>query len=452
MPKFDLHQAIIEYQSGKSLRDTAKIFGVSRSTLSRVFKQNDIEIRQGSAARKHGSSIPPEIQEKIIALNESRSPLLQICKEVGVSYGRLHRFLKEKNILRGRRFRDLPYEKILQEYISGATVSEISKTYDCNWKTVRKILEDKGVEMRQFGDYKLRLKDVCALYEDMIQSRKSLSTVAKENNISRYILKDRFLEQGLQIRTKSEEQEIVNLEKYPNFVWNFFEGESAEVLYWLGFIAADGTISGNPSRKMKLSIGLKHTDASHLRKLVGLLNHGTIRVDDMSKYNSYIGDKRINSGKIAKLEISSTSLCRSIVKRGITPRKTYSLKLTKQLKLSRDFWRGYVDGDGSLTKLRNKKGGIATVLTLGGASKSVVLDFRKFLELHGVFDTNISTRKYKKPFYILSLSGERARRTAELLYKDAPIDARLERKYKIAMTWLRWSETDTALTQQSNTA
>lgn len=436
----DLKQASIEYQNGNSLRDTAKKFGVSRSTLARHFKQNDVAIRQGSAARKHGSTIPLDTQEKIIELNKIKTPLLHICKEVGVSYGRLYNFLKQKNILNGRRFKNLPYEKIIKEYKSGKTISEICEAYDCNWKTIRKILCDSGIEIRDFQDYKLQILDICSLHEDMIQNWKSLSTVARENGVSRFILKDRFLEEGLNLRSKSEEQEIVNLEKHPNFNWDFFAKETEETIYWLGFIAADGAVIGNPSKKMKLSIGLKHTDELHLHKLTRLLNHGTVKQIDMTKYEGYIGDKRVKGGKIAKLEISSSSLCRPIVERGITPRKTHSLELSEKLKKSRHFWRGYIDGDGSLSKLRNKAGNISTVLNLGGASKSVILDFKDFLEAHGISTATVKTRNYKNPFYILTLSGERARMAAELLYKDACVHARLERKHEIALTWSKWSK------------
>jgi hypothetical protein len=52
----------------------------------------------------------------------------------------------------------------------------------------------------------------------------------------------------------------------------------------------------------------------------------------------------------------------------------------------------------------------------------------------------LSGEKYKKPFYTILVSGERARKLVKLLYADAPILGRLERKYKTAIDWFKVDE------------
>ena len=229
---------------------------------------------------------------------------------------------------------------------------------------------------------------------------------------------------------------------YPNFDFEFFSRETKEALYWIGFIAADGAVVGKIGKKLKLTINLKYSDKTHLQKLSDLLRHGTISQFDMSKYEFRVGDQKFKGTKMVRFEVSSSKLCRSLVEHGITPRKTHSLELNKKLKKSKDFWRGYIDGDGSLTPLRNKRGNVSTVLSLGGGSKNTIRDFIVFLNSFGIETPPIKIIQYKKPFYTISISGERARHAIKILYADAPISARLERKYKTALKWLEWSDNE----------
>ncbi len=431
--------AKIKYESGESLKIIAKYFNISRSSLGRLFRINGIAIRTARDAHRSGSKIPHEIQNKIFDMNSKRVPLLEICKKLNVSYGALHSLLKKNNLLWGRRFKDLPKEKIIQDYNQGSTINQLGAKYSSNPKTIKKILEKNETPIRSFQDYKQDIPNLSSLYEDMIQNNKSLKTIASSIGISKFILKERFIEKDFKLRSKSEEQEITNLEKYPDFDFDFFSRETPEVFYWIGFIAADGAVIGKLGSKLKLTMNLKYSDKTHLQKLRTLLKHGTISQSDMSKYEYKIGDKKFRGTKMVKFDLSSSKLCRSLVDHGITPQKTHSLALSERLKSSKDFWRGYIDGDGSITPLRNSKGNISTVLMLGGGSRRVLEDFSEFLISLGVTVPAISVVHYKKPFYKVHVSGERARHVIKFLYEGAPVSARLERKYKIAMTWIKWS-------------
>lgn len=430
--------AKIKYESGESLKIVAEYFKISRSSLSRLFRINGIAIRTAKGARRSGSKIPHKIKNKIFDMNSKRIPLLKICKKLNVSYGALHSLLKKNNLLWGRRFKDLPKEKIIQDYNQGSTINQLGTKYSSNPKTIKKILEKNETPIRSFQDYKQDIPNLSSLYEDMIQNNKSLKTIASSIGISKFILKERFIEKDFKLRSKSEEQEIINLEKYPDFDSDFFSRETPEALYWIGFIAADGAVIGKLGSKLQLTINLKYSDKTHLKKLSTLLKHGTISQVDMSKYESKIEDKKIKGTKMVRFNLSSTRLCRSLVNHGITPRKTHSLTLSERLKSSKDFWRGYIDGDGSISPLRNSKGNISTVFMLGGGSRRLLEDFREFLISLGVTVPEISIVNYKKPFYKVFVSGERARHVIKFLYEGAPVSARLERKYKIAMTWIKW--------------
>ena len=436
-----ISEAKNKYENGQSLLLISSSYGISRKILSRVFRENNINIRTPKQAHKTGSKIKKEIQEKIFELNKQHIPLQQICNEMNVSYGQLHRLLSSKKLLWGRRFKELPVESIIENYKSGSTIREIAQKFESNWKTIRKILVDNEVQLKDFSDYRTEIPEIHILYEDMIENYKSLSTVAAEISVSKYILKNRFIASGLQLRTKSQEQEVVNLEKYPDFNFDFFSHMTPEALYWMGFIAADGAVIGTVGKKLKLSINLKISDFNHLKKLSNLLRHGTVKEIDMSKYTGTIGKQFVRGTKMAKLEISSTSLCRPLVENGITPKKTHSLELSSKLLKSVDFWRGYIDGDGSITPLLNKKGYVSTVLSLGGGSKPVLEAFTYFLKGFDILAPDIKVRhdaKHKNPFYVIYISGIRARKLIKILYEQAPASARLERKFERALTWIEY--------------
>ena len=436
-----LRKAKNEYEGGKSLEEVAKIFGISRAKLSRQFKINGISIRSGSAARKSGSTIPLELQNDILALNMQRIPLLEICKITNVSYGRLHSFLKSKDALWGRRRSDLNTEEVERLYKVGKTVEELAEHYEVNWKTIRKILDDQKVQMRKFEDYKDQIDNLENIYKDLINNKKSTAKVASELGVSKFVLRERLKENGYVLRKKEDEQIVVNLERYPDFDYNFFKKNNAKSNYWAGFIAADGAIMGEDGKKLRLAISLSEKDREHLENLQSLLNHGKIRFSDMSKYRGVVNGREVVGKRMASFSISSTPLCQGLLEKGITQNKTYNLKVTPRLALCKHFWRGFFDGDGSLSKLRNSKGNISTVLSMGSASEEIIKDFKFFCKNIGITKFKYTVRTYKKPFYVFYLSGERARYLARHLYKNAPKKARLERKYEIAKSWMDWEDT-----------
>ncbi len=108
-----------------------------------------------------------------------------------------------------------------------------------------------------------------------------------------------------------------------------------ELVYWLGFILADGCVLHMPPNKgqNKLRINLKPGDADHLRKLVRFLD---------SNHPVYIYEAS------CQLSISSNALVAFFESFGIVPRKSLIAVADDRLVNSRHFWRGIVDGDGSI--------------------------------------------------------------------------------------------------------
>lgn len=117
--------------------------------------------------------------------------------------------------------------------------------------------------------------------------------------------------------------------------------------YWLGFITADGCVQAGPIgtagwQRHELAVKLKASDAGHLEKL---------KADLAAENPVYHVPQRTSGMPAAQLSLSSRHLVESLIRLGVTPRK--SLTLTPwdgPAHLMRHYWRGVFDGDGTIVK------------------------------------------------------------------------------------------------------
>jgi hypothetical protein len=128
----------------------------------------------------------------------------------------------------------------------------------------------------------------------------------------------------------------------------FFDVIDTEVqAYWLGFITADGHVQAGKvgtrgARAHHLDVKLKASDAGHLEKL---------RADMAAENPVLFVPPTGSAGPGATIILSSVHLTQSLIRLGVTPRK--SLTATPwdgPEHLMRHYWRGMVDGDGTLVK------------------------------------------------------------------------------------------------------
>lgn len=123
--------------------------------------------------------------------------------------------------------------------------------------------------------------------------------------------------------------------------------DSSDKAYFLGLLASDGNIS---PRLTAVRIALKETDSwilEQFRKFLG--NQAPELKTKISK----------NNGKEAlpqkNLVLSRKAMVDDLIKLGITPNKSHTLKLSCDLgNFKKDFLRGVWDGDGSITQRRFK--------------------------------------------------------------------------------------------------
>jgi len=186
--------------------------------------------------------------------------------------------------------------------------------------------------------------------------------------------------------------------------------------YWLGFIAADGSLFHN-----KLMITLAIKDKQHIYKFKRFL-----------KSNHLIKNIVNNGYPSAMFSISNKDLIKSILKLGIPYRKSYNLKDFPKIhkKYYRHFIRGMFDGDGcfNITKVGNHR---KLRLLFIGTIKMVKLIQKELIKHCKLNKTKLRIPKNSPTSAYLEYKGNKQlKRIYNYLYKGSTIC--LERKKEIA--------------------
>jgi hypothetical protein len=116
-----------------------------------------------------------------------------------------------------------------------------------------------------------------------------------------------------------------------------FDEVTPDAAYWIGFLFADGSV-GRGRESRWISVRVSERDRSHLVKLRRFLgSFHAIGDDPAGNYGGY------QSKPSVRLVFKSTRLAEQLLSLG-----RYEGPVNDLLIQSRDFWRGVVDGDGSL--------------------------------------------------------------------------------------------------------
>jgi len=247
----------------------------------------------------------------------------------------------------------------------------------------------------------------------------SIKKVSHKNNITTRqvinILNDNLVSHDI--------KRIINLDE------KFFDKHSddiigQDVMYWAGFIAADGNIMNKQeSRSYFLTVNLSIKDKHHLYKLQQSLKSNAKIKTHISK-GGFRAGKQFKDTENCKIVFNSKYLVNSLYKYNIIPAKskTYNITdLVKNHKYVNHFIRGMLDGDGSISFSNNKYVRVSfygTQECLENIS-NIILD-----------QCNISKKAISKnrTIFATQYSGKSAILLLKWLYKDANIF--LDRKYE----------------------
>ncbi|GAA3747248.1 hypothetical protein GCM10022379_15290 [Micromonospora maritima] len=190
-----------------------------------------------------------------------------------------------------------------------------------------------------------------------------------------------------------------------------FDDFGPESCYWIGFLFADGCVSYRTGHMPQISVGLAARDRDHLvalRRFLGCDN-------SISATSPTHGS--------CQFSVRSHRLADRLVELG-----RYAQTVDERLVESRDFWRGVVDGDGSLGIYRRPAPSTSLLSQFRVVGRRHLLEaFVRFLEREGIM--GLSVRPHRSIFTVGTTCGP-AERIAELLYRDAV--TALARKAEIA--------------------
>jgi hypothetical protein len=194
-----------------------------------------------------------------------------------------------------------------------------------------------------------------------------------------------------------------------------FDVLTPEACYWIGFLYADGHIRKEGSES-SIEVEIELKDKEHLIKL--------------AKFVGSNKEPKQYSDNSCTIRFYSKKMQQRLRELGLSHDKSYTAKPHYLLKDSPDFWRGVVDGDGSLSNQLN-----CALLHLCGTEETIT-SFINYLNINGL-DTKAIARfcKGTSCLHQVNFSCKKGIYTANLLYKDASVY--LDRKYK---TYLEWTQ------------
>lgn len=200
--------------------------------------------------------------------------------------------------------------------------------------------------------------------------------------------------------------------------------------YFIGLFMADGTMSSRKTNKARtISICLHLDDVDLLYQICDKINLDR-------KYVSF--SKTV---KISRLTFSNKIIYEKILELGLAPRKSLTCVAPKILENNRHFWRGVIDGDGSIGYTR-KTGEEIRDLGLVG-TKQVCEKFGQFVE--NVSGQKCSEAYPSKTIYAIKIARLPAKDVLTEMYRDCSIC--MDRKYQFFLR--NWKDYEIGVTGQA---
>lgn len=316
--------------------------------------------------------------------------------------------------------RDSNITELIKDFNSGMTYDNLCKKYHHQFKTVKKILIENGVDItaRDKVDYitskNILTKVGSKKLEEIITkylAGKSKNWLSKKYGYSprqiEYILK----KSGVELRSVSNKKYFLND--------NFFDTMTHEGAYIIGLLAADGWIKKNDNM---ISLSLQITDVEILEKIKEIL-----QLDRPLNYYDKATDE-IHRQPQVELCFSSAKIHKQLALYDLVPNKTFKILHLPPIddEFMKDYIRGYMDGDGSISyKKHTGSWNITSV------NKSFLEDIQEYLYKNlAIPKVRIyeDTRKDHSCYSFFYTNKDSLKKIYEWLYY--PNALYMERKYK----------------------
>ena len=279
------------------------------------------------------------------------------------------------------------------------TLTEIAQHYGFFKDTLCNYLDKKGIRKKRQRKIYFS-NDILEYAFKRCNDGASIASVAKELDINDETLAKDLL-QKYSYKPGSDGKKYCDS--------NYFEEiNTKEKAYWLGFFSADGYV--NQSKRV-IEFCLKDKEAIASFK-EALKSQHKISCKDGKYYRISINDKKM-SEDLLSLNLDNNKTY------------NYSIPINKiPQKLMSHFLRGYFDGDAYIGINRFNK----PVISVVEAAKDVMFDIKNIIKEE--LDIDFNVRYNKRNLYVFSVTGNKAEKILEYIYKNSNKKIRLDRKYK----------------------
>lgn len=224
---------------------------------------------------------------------------------------------------------------LIQEYQSGTGLKKLAVKHHMDWLTVRRVLQENGIETRKPTPKILDESEAVRLYQQGMNT----CTIAKKFNIASNTVRKKLIDAGVDRRPPEETSR-----QYPINPSQLIDLSSEIGSYWFGFLLADGYI--NPKYNV-VRIDLHAKDAGHLWQLCRDAHTITPPHHFKQHYKGKIHER-------IRLSLCSKGLSSFYRECGWHDFKNGIVDKLKSLPLDRrHFIRGLWDGDGIVTHSGN---------------------------------------------------------------------------------------------------
>jgi hypothetical protein len=187
-----------------------------------------------------------------------------------------------------------------------------------------------------------------------------------------------------------------------------FETLTPEACYWAGVLATDGCVNNTLGKKTIAYGGCDLDLAEGFANFIG----GNVCRRPGAEASYFCGQGRDQW----RVRVIRPATFDGLVSLGITERKSLTLQVSEELAKSRDFWRGAVDGDGSIVC----RDGEHFAMNLSSSSRAFIDQFVSYL-----LTLDLSCRVQVKPQtsgnnnYVVTLCGKSCMTLLKELYSDS---------------------------------
>lgn len=277
--------------------------------------------------------------------------------------------------------------EIINKYNELRSIKSLSREFKMTEDAISRILAENNIL-----DW-LTLNDEEKLnIENLYKSGKSISKINNEFNYGKKRITYVLLSKGLMRKRTSKYKKNENI---------FEDINTQEKAYWLGFLYADGYISG--SKRANLELCLQEKDKHHIESFKSFMESDANIKRKIAKLN---GMEYISY----RIVICSKKIVKDLESKGCIKKKSLILEFPNEnilpKHLQRHFIRGYFDGDGSVVIGNVTNTDRVNLITSIVGTKEFLQSINEILHREiGINDNKPKLENRRKTFYSLAYGG-----------------------------------------------